>query len=54
MKGDDDGEFIILKRWFNPAGVVNPDNRDSVILSCFKSNQQQDTGGEPDDEGPPF
>lgn len=54
MKGDDDGEFIILKRWFSPAGVANPDNRDSVILSCFKSNQQQDTGGEPDDDSPPF
>lgn len=54
MKGDDGGEFIILHRWFNPAGVPNPDNRDSVVLSCFKLRDQQgsNTGGSSDD--PPF
>ena len=45
MKSDDGGEFIILNRWFNPAGIPNPDSRDSVILSCFqlrdRSQQQQ-------------
>ena len=39
MKGDDGNEFIILKRWFNPAGLPNPDNRDSVIVSCFKDDK---------------
>lgn len=35
MKGDDGSPFIVLNRWFNPAGVPNPDDRDSVLLSCF-------------------
>lgn len=32
---DDGGEFIMLKRTFNPAGVPNPDNKDMVIVSLF-------------------
>ncbi len=54
MQGDN-GPFLILKRTFNPAGVPNPDNKDSVICSCFEpqhqgqGNQhqapQQQTGG---------
>lgn len=42
MKNDDGSEFIIMHRWFNPAGLPNPDNRDSVVLSCFKPNRQQE------------
>lgn len=41
MKSDDGGEFIILHRWFSPAGVPNPDNRDSLLVSCFKADRQQ-------------
>tara|TARA_R110002020_G_scaffold54301_1_gene151544 strand:+ start:688 stop:1044 length:357 start_codon:yes stop_codon:yes gene_type:complete len=53
MQGDN-GPFLILKRTFNPAGVPNPDNKDSVICSCFEPqqqnnnqqmNQQQNQGG---------
>lgn len=40
MKSDDGGEFIILQRWFNPAGVMNPEGRESLVLSCFEPNQQ--------------
>jgi len=40
MKTDDGGEFVILNRWFNPAGVPNPDSRDSVLVSCFKPREQ--------------
>jgi len=42
MQGDN-GPFLILKRTFNPAGVINPENKDSVIVSCFEqqNNQQQ-------------
>lgn len=43
MKGDDGGEFVILNRTFNPAGMPNPQNRESVILSCFKPDNQQQT-----------
>ena len=35
MQGDK-GHFLILKRTFNPAGVPNPDDKDSVIVSCFE------------------
>ena len=34
MEGDN-GQFIILDRTFNPAGVPNPDNKSSVIVSMF-------------------
>lgn len=41
MQGDN-GKFIMLKRTFNPAGVPNPDGRDSVLISMFdpKDNTQ--------------
>jgi len=42
MQGQDGGQFIILKRTFNPAGAPNPENKDSVILSCF---QPKENGG---------
>jgi len=51
MKNDDGGEFIILHRWFNPAGVPNPENKDSVLLSCFKQDRQQ--GGYGGGQQPP-
>ena len=40
MMGDN-GPFIILKRTFNPAGVPNPECKDSVIVSCFEPQVQQ-------------
>ena len=49
MQGDDGNQFIILHRWFNPAGVPNPESRDSVILSCFAPDRQQ--GGAPQQGG---
>lgn len=41
MKGEDGGVFLILKRTFNPAGVINPDNRDSVMVGCFELRDDQ-------------
>ena len=38
MQGDG-GQFLILKRTFNTAGVPNPDNKDSVIVSFFEPQQ---------------
>lgn len=40
MRGDDGGEFLLIKRTFNPAGVPNPDNRDTVSVSCFKAERR--------------
>lgn len=47
----DNGPFILLERWFNPAGVDT--DRDSVLLSLFKPDRdkpqqpapQQSAGG---------
>lgn len=51
MQGDN-GQFLILKRTFNAAGVPNPDNKDSVIISFFEqSNQQQGQGSSHSQQG---
>lgn len=53
MKNDDGGEFIILHRWFNPAGIPNPNNKDSVLLSCFRPNGGQSSGNSGQPQGQP-
>ena len=35
MEKDDGGKFMIMNRTFNPAGVPNPENRDTLIVSMF-------------------
>jgi len=44
MEGQN-GPYLILKRTFNPAGVPNPDNRDTLVLSLFEP--RQDDGQRP-------
>lgn len=46
MQNDDGGKFIMLERWFNPAGVPNPDNRSNLLLSMFEPRQYDDDGGQ--------
>lgn len=46
MKGEDGGIFLIFKRTFNPAGVPNPEGRDSLMISCFELRDQQQGGGQ--------
>lgn len=36
-KGDDGGVWLSLARWFNPAGLPNPDQRPEVSLSLFRT-----------------
>lgn len=43
MQGNE-GQFLILKRTFNIAGVPNPDNKDSIIASLFDPKQQNNQG----------
>ena len=38
IKGDN-GPYIIMERWFNPAGVPNPDSRSNLVLSLFEPRQ---------------
>lgn len=45
MKGDN-GDFILLNRTFNPAGVPNPDNRDTVLISKFEVKKEQPNGNQ--------
>ncbi len=40
---DDGGTFVTLKRTFNPAGVPNPDNKDSIILAIFDKKPKEET-----------
>lgn len=36
FKNEEGKSFISIKRTFNPAGVPNPENKDSVIVSMFE------------------
>jgi hypothetical protein len=47
MRDDNGGEFILLNRTFNPAGVANPDNRDSVLVSMFDVKPRDNSGQDP-------
>lgn len=45
MKNDDGSVFILLARWFNPAGVAS--DRETVLLSCFDlRDQNNDASGQ--------
>jgi hypothetical protein len=46
LQKDDGGKFMMLERWFNPAGVMNPDGRSTVLLSMFEP-RQADGGNAP-------
>ena len=35
FENDKGGSFFTIKRTFNPAGVPNPDGKDSIIISIF-------------------
>tara|TARA_R110002073_G_scaffold29354_1_gene92611 strand:- start:9552 stop:9782 length:231 start_codon:yes stop_codon:yes gene_type:complete len=40
MANDDGGFFMIMKRTFNPAGIANPDDKDSIILGLFDTKKK--------------
>lgn len=43
FEGDDGRQFVMLAKWFNPAGVPDLSGRggDSVILGMFEPREQQ-------------
>ena len=47
MKGDDGTPFMMLNAWFNPAGVPRKDGSESVLISCFKPDEQRQQGQSP-------
>jgi hypothetical protein len=38
---NDNGFFMILDRTFNPAGVPNPEHKESLLVSMFEPNENQ-------------
>jgi hypothetical protein len=38
------GKVILLDRTFNPAGVANPDDKDSVMVSMFPPKEREQGG----------
>ncbi|GAF68012.1 unnamed protein product [marine sediment metagenome] len=41
MKDEDNNVMLLFKRTFNPAGVPNPEHRDSCIVSMFKKDRKE-------------
>lgn len=51
---DGEDELFLIKRTFNPAGVPNPDGRDSVIVNAFKvKDKEAKRSTHTADEAPP-
>jgi len=44
LETENGGRIILLDRWFNPAGIPDPENRGTVMLSMF---DPKDNGAEP-------
>ncbi len=55
MEGEQGKKFVLLERWFNPAGIANPDNRSNVLLSMFPPKEKPaPSGADQGDDPPPF
>lgn len=59
LEKDDGGKFMLLERTFNPAGVPNPEGKDTVLVSMFdvegsggKKNEPQPSKGDDPEEIP--
>ena len=52
LETNDRGRVILLNRTFNPAGVPNPDGRDTVMLSMFEP-KDRDQQAAPQRQSPP-
>jgi hypothetical protein len=55
LETNDGGRVILLNRTFNPAGVPNPDGRDTVMLSMFepRDDKQSAPAPAPQRQSPP-
>lgn len=51
---NDNGQFMILDRTFNPAGIPNPENKSSVLVSMFKADRDNGNKKPIGDSGNPF
>jgi len=48
MEGEH-GPYMIMERTFNPAGLPNPEDRSSLILSLFKPKEKDGASRSPGD-----
>ena len=39
VQKEDGGRYMMLSRWFNPAGLPNPDNMDVCFVSMFSKEK---------------
>ncbi len=53
LQMDDSSKIMLLKRTFNPAGVPNPEGRDTLIISVFDVKEQQPQSQPPAAFAPP-
>ena len=42
IEKDDGGRFMLMNRTFNPAGVPNPDNNKTFIVSMFSAEKKSE------------
>ncbi|MFK5893967.1 MAG: hypothetical protein QM504_12165 [Pseudomonadota bacterium] len=35
------GPYLLLDRWFNPAGLPNPENKTSVVLNLYEPRNKR-------------
>jgi len=48
MSGKEGNHYILLDRTFNPAGVVDPEGRDQLLISCMAPKDTKlDWGNKP-------
>lgn len=47
LQKEDNGKFLLLNRTVNLAGIPNPENRDTVIVSMFEP-KNNNNGGQSD------
>ena len=45
MEGDN-GPFLMLAKWFNPAGVMDTRGGESILLSLFEPKQYENGDGQ--------
>lgn len=42
MKSQDGRPYLLLERWFSPAGIPTRDGSSSIIISCFPPRKDND------------
>jgi hypothetical protein len=47
MSNDEGGHFVLINRWFSPAGVQDLSGKggESVLVSCFRPQEDGGRGG---------